>query len=132
MTAWIVGLLVLVVLLWLTTELSLRQEEQRLRSHTMHQASSLSNSYATQLRLLAEQMNQILRGIEVKWSDTPATMDLERDRRHGLFPDRGDFLSTYLTSRVRRSRPPARRMKKTASFRVDFSKNIKMPAALVC
>ncbi len=91
MTAWIVGLLVLVILLWLTTELSLRQEEQRLRSHTMHQASSLSNSYATQLRLLAEQMNQILRGIEVKWSDTPATMDLERDRRHGLFPDRGDF-----------------------------------------
>lgn len=98
MTAWIVGLLVLVVLLWLTTELSLRQEEQRLRSHTMHQASSLSNSYATQLRLLAEQMNQILRGIEVKWSDTPMTMDLERDRQHGLFPDRGDFF-IYLLDR---------------------------------
>ncbi len=90
-TAWIVGLLVLLVLLWFTTELSLRQEEQRVRSHTMHQTLSLSDSYATQLRFLAEQMNQILLGIEDKWNDTPATMDLERDRRRGLFPDRGEF-----------------------------------------
>ena len=91
MTAWITGLLVLLVLLWFTTELSLRQEEERVRSHTAHQAIALSNSYATQLRLLAEQMNQILLGIDAKWSDAPGALDLERDQQRGLFPERGAF-----------------------------------------
>ena len=90
-TAWIIGLLVLVALLWLTTEHSLRQEERRVRSHTIHQAIALSNSYATQLSLLAEQMNQILLRTAVRWSETPASLDLQRDQQLGLFPDRGRF-----------------------------------------
>ena len=97
-TAWIVGLLVLLALLWTTTELSLRQEQRRVRSHTMHQAISLSNSYATQLRFLTEQMNRILLGLAVKWQDAPASVDLERDRQRGLFPERGEFF-TYILDR---------------------------------
>ena len=89
--AWMVGLLVLLTLLWVTTELSLRQEEERVRSYTMHQAISLTNSYATQLTFLTEQMNQILLGIQARWQDTPNFLDLARDRKRGLFPDRDEF-----------------------------------------
>jgi len=89
--AWMVGLLILLTLLWVTTELSLRQEEERVRSYTMHQAISLTNSYATQLTFLTEQMNQILLGIQARWQDTPNFLDLARDRKRGLFPDRDEF-----------------------------------------
>lgn len=89
--AWPVGLLVLLAGLWTTTELSLRQEEQRVRAYTMHQAMSLANSYANQLTFLADQMNQIILGIAAKWQDAPELLNLEHDRRHGLFPDRDGF-----------------------------------------
>lgn len=90
-SAWVMGLFILLTLLWVTTELSLRQEEERVRSYTLHQAISLANSYATQLTFLTEQMNQILLGIHSRWQDTPDFLDLERDRKRGLFPDRDEF-----------------------------------------
>ena len=99
--AWMVGLLVLLTLLWVTTELSLRQEEERVRSYTMHQAISLTNSYATQLTFLTEQMNQILLGIQARWQDTPNFLDLARDRKRGLFPDRDEFFIFVLDRKGR-------------------------------
>ncbi len=96
--AWMTGLFLLLTLLWATTELSLRQEEDRVRSYTMHHALSLTNSYATQLTFLAEQMNQILLGIHARWQDTPALLDLARDRERGLFPDRDAFFIYVLDS----------------------------------
>ena len=91
MFAWMVSLFVLLTLLWVTTELSLQQEEYRVRSYAVRQAISLSNAYATQLTFLAEQMNHILLGIQARWQDTPALLDLARDRERGLFPDRDEF-----------------------------------------
>jgi len=91
MFAWMVSLFLLLTLLWVTTELSLQHEEQRVRSFTVRQAISLSNAYATQLTFPAEQMNQILLGIQARWQDTPALLDLARDRERGLFPDRDEF-----------------------------------------
>ena len=91
LSAWMAGLFILVTLLWVTTELSLRQEEERVRSHTMRQAISLTNSYTIQLNFLTEQMNQILLGIQARWQDAPDLMDLARDRQRGLFPDRDEF-----------------------------------------
>ena len=89
--AWMIGLLFLLTLLWATTELSLRQEEERVRSFTKNQATSLTNSYATQLNFLTEQMNRILLGIHARWQDTPEFLDLARDKKRGLFPDRNGF-----------------------------------------
>jgi diguanylate cyclase (GGDEF)-like protein len=100
-SAWMAGLFILLTLLWVTTELSLRQEEERVRSYTMHQAISLTNSYATQLTFLTEQMNQILLGIHAKWQDTPDFLDLERDRKRGLFPDRDEFFIFVLDTKGR-------------------------------
>ena len=98
---WMVGLFVLLTLLWVTTELSLLQEEERVRSYTMHQAISLTNSYATQLTFLAEQMNQILLGIHARWQDTPNLLNLARDRDRGLFPDRDEFFIFILDTQGR-------------------------------
>lgn len=99
--AWMIGLLVLLVLLWVTTELSLQQEEDRVRSYTINQATSLTNSYATQLTFLAEQMNQILLGIHARWQDTPHFLDLARDRQRGLFPERDEFFIFVLDQQGR-------------------------------
>ena len=101
MFAWIASLIILLALLWTTTELSLRQEEERVRSYTTHQVTSLANSYATQLKFLTEQMNQILLGITAKWQDTPNLLDLERDRQRGLFPDRDEFFVYILDKQGR-------------------------------
>ena len=98
-SAWMTGLFILLTLLWVTTELSLRQEEERVRSYTMHQAISLTNSYATQLTFLTEQMNQILLGIQARWQDAPNLLDLERDRKRGLFPDRDEFFIYVLDTK---------------------------------
>ncbi len=100
-TAWMMSLFVLLVLLWVTTELSLQQEEDRVRSHTAHQATSLTNSYATQLTFLAEQMNQILLGIQARWQDAPHFLDLARDRQRGLFPERDEFFIFVLDQQGR-------------------------------
>ena len=70
-SAWMIGLFILLTLLWVSVELSLRQEEDRVRSYARHQAILLANSYATQLTFLTEQMNQILLGIYARWQDTP-------------------------------------------------------------
>ena len=99
--AWMVGLLILLNLLWITTELSLRQEEERVRSYTMHQAISLTNAYATQLTFLTEQMNQILLGIHARWQDTPQLLDLALDKKRGLFPDRDEFFISVLDTQGR-------------------------------
>jgi hypothetical protein len=99
--AWMFGLFILLTLLWVTTELSLRQEEERVRSYTMDEAISLTNSYATQLTFLAEQMNQILLGIHARWQDTPDLLNLERDRGRGLFPDRDEFFIFVLDTQGR-------------------------------
>lgn len=96
--AWTMGLLVFLSLLWVTTELFLRQEEQRVRLFTIHQTVSLSRSYATQLRFVTDQMNQILLRVVNRWQDAPAEMNLERDRQRGLFPERGDFF-VYVLNR---------------------------------
>lgn len=97
--AWMASLLVLLSLLWVTTELSLRQEEERVRSYTMNQAISLTNSYATQLTFLIEQMNQILLRIHARWQDMPDLLDLARDRELGLFPDRDEFFIFILDAK---------------------------------
>ena len=99
--AWMVGLLILLNLLWVTTVLSLRQEEARVRSYTMHQAISLTNAYATQLTFLTEQMNQILLGIHARWQDTPQVLDLALDKKRGLFPDRDEFFISVLDTQGR-------------------------------
>ena len=97
-TAWTMGLLVFLSLLWVTTEWSLRQEEQRVRFYTMHQAVSLSHAYATQLKFITDQMNQILLRVVNKWQDTPDEVNLSRDRQRGLFPERGDFFTYMLNA----------------------------------
>lgn len=101
MFAWIASLMILLVLLWTTTELSLRQEEERVRSYTTHQVTSLANSYGTQLKFLTEQMNQILLGITAKWEDAPDLLDLEHDRQRGLFPNRDEFFVYILDKQGR-------------------------------
>ncbi len=101
MFAWIASLMILLVLLWTTTELSLRQEEERVRSYTMHQVTSLAISYGTQLKFLTEQMNQILLGITAKWEDAPDLLDLEHDRQRGLFPNRDEFFVYILDKQGR-------------------------------
>ena len=110
--AWMASLLVLLSLLWVTTELSLRQEEERVRSYTMNQAISLTNSYARQLTFLIEQMNQILLRIHARWQDMPDLLDLARDRELGLFPDRDEFFIFILDEKgqmVKASGVPSQR-----------------------
>ncbi|CAM8619597.1 RNase II stability modulator [Oxalobacteraceae bacterium] len=100
-SVWMIGLFILLTLLWVSVELSLRQEEDRVRSYARHQAILLANSYATQLTFLTEQMNQILLGIHARWQDTPDLLDLALDRKRGLFPDRDEFFIFLLNAQGR-------------------------------
>ena len=118
--AWTIGLLVFLSLLWVTTELSLRQEEQRVRTYAMHQTASLSHSYAMQLRFITEQMNQILLRIVTRWQDSPDDINLKRDRQLGLFPERGDFFIYLLDEQGRQLKSSDESPQRNDFFDADF------------
>lgn len=74
------------------TDERLRREEMAARSFAARQAVSLSNSYATQLTQLAEQIDLVTRRMAFAWEDHPERIDLQRDSERGLLPLRHDFL----------------------------------------
>ncbi|NCV87485.1 MAG: hypothetical protein EBW14_16850, partial [Oxalobacteraceae bacterium] len=89
--AWIIGLLLLVTLLWVVTELEIRRDERDQRATAMAQAESLASSYAIQLANFVEQLDQLSLAVGFGWVDAPNRVDLKRDRERGLFPVRDHF-----------------------------------------
>ena len=89
--AWIVGLLLLVTLLWVVTELEIRRDERDQRATAMAQAEALASSYAIQLANFVEQLDQLSLAVGFGWADAPNRVDLKRDRERGLFPVRDHF-----------------------------------------
>jgi hypothetical protein len=89
--AWIIGLLLLVTLLWVITELEIRRDERDQRAIAMVQAEALASSYAIQLANFVEQLDQLSLAVGFGWADAPDRVDLERDRERGLFPVRDHF-----------------------------------------
>jgi len=89
--AWIIGLLLLVTLLWVITELEIRRDERDQRAIAMAQAEALASSYAIQLANFVEQLDQLSLAVGFGWTDAPDRVDLKRDRERGLFPVRDHF-----------------------------------------
>ena len=78
--AWIIGLLLLVTLLWVVTELEIRRDERDQRAMAMEQAEALASSYAIQLSNFVEQLDQLSLAVGFGWTDAPSRVDLKRDR----------------------------------------------------
>ncbi len=91
MLAWTLGALMACSLLWWYTEREIHAKEEEARTVAMRQAESLANSYAAQLRHVAEQMDQLTLSIAHAWRDTPSQVDLERDQLRGALPRRHGF-----------------------------------------
>ncbi len=89
--AWLLGALLASALIWWSTEHQIVDKEAEARSVAMRQAESLTNSYAAQLRHLAEQLDQLTLRIAHEWRDAPGLVDLERDQLRGILPRRHGF-----------------------------------------
>ena len=91
LVAWLLGAVVASSVIWWSTEHEILSKEAEARSVAMRQAESLANSYAAQLRHVAEQMDQLTLRIAHEWRDAPALVDLERDQLRGVLPRRHGF-----------------------------------------
>ena len=76
----------LIALLWSTIYLALRNEKARVREHAWEQATSLSRGYAEQLQRSVEQLDQLTLSLKHDWEDPRIILDLERQRKKGLYP----------------------------------------------
>lgn len=101
LVAWVTGVLLLVVLLWVATEREIGQDMGETRSIAMRQAESFANSYAAQLDHVTEQIDRLTLAIAYQWADEPERVDLARDRERGLFPNRFSFFVSIVDARGR-------------------------------
>lgn len=96
---WLLGFLLLSGALYRVTEHELARDEQATRDLALKQAESLADSYANQLEHLAEQIDRLSLGVTYTWQDAPQSVDLVRDRRRGLFPNRHEFFMFIIDER---------------------------------
>ncbi len=102
--AWLLGALLASGLIWWSAEHQIGSKEAEARSVAMRQAESLANSYAAQLRHVAEQMDQLTLRIAHEWRDSPGLVDLERDQLRGVLPRRHGFFVYIINARGRAMR----------------------------
>ena len=112
LVAWVTGILLLVVLLWVATEREIERDAREERGIALRQAESYANSYAAQLDHIAEQMDRLTLSIAHQWIDAPGSVNLARDRERGIFPNRLSFFITIIdaTGRVVRTSAEPPRM----------------------
>ncbi|RZI44423.1 GGDEF and EAL domain-containing protein [Herbaspirillum sp. HC18] len=77
---------VLAALLWLGIHLTLKNEKMRVEQHASELVASLSRGYAEQLQRNVEQIDQLTLSLKYDWEDPAIPLDLERQRKKGLYP----------------------------------------------
>lgn len=96
LAAWLAGLMLLLTLLWFSTDNAIDRSEREARIQAMRETESLANAYAIQLEHLAEQMDRLTLALAYNWSEAPERVNLDRDRVRGLFPDKNEFFVSIL------------------------------------
>lgn len=120
LVAWIVGLLFLIGLLWAATETQVaRDRQEKHHAATLH-AVAVTNTYTAQLAQLAAQIDRLTRMIAFSWQDAPSKVDLQRDRRRGMFPSDHDFFVAIIDAHGNPVRTSFPQVGKTSFSSDDF------------
>ncbi len=89
---WLAIMSLVITAIVLGTHDRLEREEAQARRDALRQAESLANSYAAQLRYVSGQIDQLIRRVAFAWSDSPDSVDLQREQQRGLLPASYDFV----------------------------------------
>lgn len=110
--AWPVACCLTAALLWSATEHTIGLEEGRARQAARNSATALALSYAEQLQHTVQLLDQITMQVKYSWEKLPGQIDLDEQRRVGLFPSSSQLYVTVfdrsgklVTSTVENARP---------------------------
>jgi diguanylate cyclase (GGDEF)-like protein len=84
---WPVLALALSIFIWLYTEGEVREGRARAEAQIQETATDAAHAYAQQLGHMIEHIDQITLRLKSSWEEPGTTVNLERDRALGLFPD---------------------------------------------
>jgi diguanylate cyclase (GGDEF)-like protein len=87
---------VLCALIWAFTAAKLDSERNATQVAAIKQVQSLANSYAAQLTRTVEQIDQLVLSLKIDWEEPTRTVDLERQRAKGLFPNNALLYATVI------------------------------------
>lgn len=82
--------------MWALVLAQLNSDREQARVLASQQAVSLSRAYAEQLRRAVEQIDQMTLGLKYDAEDPTLSLDLERRRQRGLYPDRAQFYASVI------------------------------------
>lgn len=96
---WPVAALLLVIVLWTETNLTLDDDWRMASTHATTNATALAKSYAAQLLRTLEQIDQLTLDLKDEAEDPSAHLNLERKHSRGMFPEESLLYATILNSK---------------------------------
>ncbi|WP_158597844.1 EAL domain-containing protein [Noviherbaspirillum saxi] len=96
--AWPLASLFLACALWAVTLRALNNERDLARDQAFTTASGLAGAYAAQLRHSLQQIDQMLLSLKYDWEEPQIDLNLERQRRKGLYPDSSQLYASIINS----------------------------------
>lgn len=109
---WPIVAAILIAGLWVSTLSHLAQQREATKEAAFKQVTSRASSYAQQLRQTVELIDQITLNLKYDWEDPHSTLNLEKKRWYGVYPEasllyasifdaNGERVTSSLSSEVR-------------------------------